>query len=186
MGKSVKSKKQSISVKRKIRSIFSAGRVTSNASEAFQMHESGRFGEKVEGKIQYSLVEASYLLGKDKLEVFQGTKKIKSDKFIELASEKEPNFMAKYQVFKDLRDRGYIVKTALKFGADFRVYSKGVKPGEDHAKWIVFPVYESSIMTWHDFAAKNRVAHSTKKNLLIAIVDDEGDVTYYECSWTRP
>ena len=186
MGKANKSKKQSVSNKKKIKAILSAGRVTSNASDAFQAQESGRFGEKIEGKIQYSLVEAAYLLGKDRLEVFQGTGKIKSDKFLELASEKEPNFMAKYQVFKDLRDRGYIVKTALKFGADFRVYSKGVKPGEDHAKWIVFPVYESSIMTWHDFAAKNRVAHSTKKSLLIAIVDDEGDVTYYECGWVRP
>jgi len=186
MGKTVKLKKQLISTKKKIKATFSAGRVTSNASDAFQAHESGRFGEKVEGKIQYSLVEGAYLLGKGRLEVVQGKKNIKFDKFIELASEKEPNFMAKYQVFKDLRDRGYIVKTALKFGADFRVYGKGVKPGEDHAKWIVFPVYESSIMTWHDFAAKNRVAHSTKKNLLIAIVDDEGDVTYYECNWTRP
>ncbi|MBU2523348.1 MAG: tRNA-intron lyase [Nanoarchaeota archaeon] len=181
-----KSKKQSISEKRKIKAVLSAGRVTSNTSDAFQMHESGRFGEKVEGKIQYSLVEALYLMNKDRLEVLQKKKKIKSEKFIELACEKESNFMAKYPVFRDLRDRGYIVKTALKFGADFRVYNKGVKPGEDHAKWIVFPVYESSVMTWHDFAAKNRVAHSTKKNLLIAIVDDEGDVTYYECRWIRP
>lgn len=186
MGKAFKSKNLPSIVKRKIKSIFSAGRVTSNASEAFQMHESGRFGEKVEGKIQYSLVEALYLLNKGRLEILQKKKKIGSDKFLELASEKEPNFLAKYQVFRDLRDKGYIVKTALKFGADFRVYGKGVRPGEDHAKWIVFPVYESSIMTWHDFAAKNRIAHSTKKNLLIAIVDDEGDVTYYECNWTRP
>jgi tRNA-intron endonuclease len=41
-------------------------------------------------------------------------------------------------------------------------------------------------MTWHDFSAKNRIAHSTKKNLLIAIVDEEGDVSYYEVSWKRP
>ena len=185
MKKTIKSKNK-LETRKKIKSILSAGRITSNSSDAFQLSESGRFGEKVEGKIQYSFVEALYLLNKEKLEIFHGKKKIKSEKFLEIASEKEPNFLAKYQVFKDLRDRGYIVKTALKFGADFRVYNKGVKPGEDHAKWIVFPVYESSIMTWHDFAAKNRVAHSTKKNLLIAIVDDEGDVTYYECGWIRP
>jgi tRNA-intron endonuclease len=41
-------------------------------------------------------------------------------------------------------------------------------------------------MTWHDFSAKNRVAHSTNKTLLIAIVDEESDVSYYEVKWTRP
>ena len=80
----------------------------------------------------------------------------------------------------------YIVKTALKFGADFRIYDRGVKPGEDHAKWVVFPVHEGETLTWYEFAAKNRVAHSTKKRLLIGIVDDESDVTYYEIKWVRP
>ena len=94
--------------------------------------------------------------------------------------------MVKFSVFKDLRDRGYVVKTALKFGADFRVYDRGVKPGEDHAKWVVFPVPEGSTTTWHEFAAKNRVAHSTKKRLLIGVVDDEGDVSYWEIRWIRP
>ncbi len=39
-----------------------------------------------------------------------------------------------------MRNRGYIIKTALKFGADFRVYDRGVKPGEDHARWIIHRV----------------------------------------------
>ena len=85
-----------------------------------------------------------------------------------------------------MRKKGYILKTALKFGADFRVYERGIKPGEDHARWILFIVKESEPLSWHDFAAKNRIAHSTKKNLLIAIVDEEDDVSYYEVSWRKP
>ena len=85
-----------------------------------------------------------------------------------------------------MRNRGYIVKTALKFGADLRIYERGVKPGEEHAKWILYPVYESNGLTWQEFAAKNRVAHSTRKKLLIGIVDDENDVTYYEIEWKKP
>ena len=107
-------------------------------------------------------------------------------KFVNRARKVEPNFWVRYCVFKDIRDRGYIIKTALKFGADFRVYDRGIKPGEDHAKWIVFPVHEAETLTWFEFAAKNRVAHSTKKNLLLAIVDAESSVTYYEISWVRP
>ena len=83
-------------------------------------------------------------------------------------------------------DNQEIKEIALKFGADFRVYDRGVKPGEDHARWVIYPVKEGEVLTWHDFAAKNRVAHSTKKRLMIGIVDDEGDVTYYEIRWMRP
>ena len=108
------------------------------------------------------------------------------DSFLKKAKKVEPNFWIRYCVFRDMRNRGYIIKTALKFGADFRVYDRGVKPGEDHAKWIVYPVHEGEHLTWYEFSAKNRVAHSTKKRLLIGVVDDEGDVTYYEIRWVRP
>ena len=113
-------------------------------------------------------------------------KNLKSDDFIKLAQEIEPNFWVRYCVFRDLRQRGYVVKTALKFGADFRVYDRGIKPGEDHAKWVVFPVHEGGTLTWYDFAAKNRVAHSTRKRLLMSIVDDENCPTFYEIKWIRP
>jgi tRNA-intron endonuclease, archaea type len=49
----------------------------------------------------------------------------------------------------------------------------------------LYTTKENELINWHDFAAKNRVAHSTKKNLVIAIVDDESDVSYYEISWLR-
>ena len=113
-------------------------------------------------------------------------KEVNFDSFIKKAIKIEPNFWTRYAVFKDLRRRGYIVKTALKFGADFRVYDRGIKPGEDHAKWVVFPVNESEVLTWYGFSAKNRVAHSTRKRLLLGIVDAEGDCTYYEVRWIRP
>ena len=87
---------------------------------------------------------------------------------------------------RDLRKKGYIVKTALKFGADFRVYYKGVFPGQDHAHWIAYAAREYEELKWQDFAAKNRVAHSTNKKLLLCILDEEGDVSYYEVSWIRP
>jgi tRNA-intron endonuclease len=40
-------------------------------------------------------------------------------------------------------------------------------------------------MSWHEFSAKNRVAHSTRKNLLLAILDQEGDIIYYEVKWMK-
>ena len=151
------------------------------------IYDKSRFGEPIDkNKFQYALVEAMYLLERDKINIYLKKKSLNFDMFLKLANTLENDFWTRYRVYRDLRKRGYIVKTALKFGADFRVYDRGVKPGEDHAKWIVYPVHESESLTWYEFSAKNRVAHSTRKNLLIAIVDEEGDTTFYTVVWTRP
>ena len=159
-----------------------------DSDEARELYNKSRFGKVLDdGKVQLSLLEGLYLIEKGKIRVKDRRGQVYTTKrFIRKARAIEPNFWTRYCVFSDMRNRGYIIKTALKFGADFRVYDRGVKPGEDHAKWIVYPVHEASSITWYEFAAKNRVAHSTKKRLLIGIVDDESDVTYYEIAWKRP
>jgi len=189
MPRKKKVQKEETPAKETVKAVLARERVlTEVSSEAKELYDKSRFGAlTANGKVQLSLIESLYLIDKKRLEVLDGRNKaIDFDKFLKKAKKINPNILVKYEVFKDLRDRGYIVKTALKFGADFRVYDRGIKPGEDHAKWVVFPVHESEVLTWHEFAAKNRVAHSTKKKLLLGIVDDEGDVTYYEVRWTRP
>ena len=153
-----------------------------------ELYDKTRYGEPLDTKkFQYSLVEALYLVERGKLKIVNDkNKEILFEDFVKKARKIEPNFWIRYVVFKDLRKRGYIVKTALKFGADFRVYDRGVKPGEDHARWIVFPVSEVEHLTWHGFSAMNRVAHSTRKRLLVGVVDSEGDCTFYEIRWLRP
>lgn len=172
-----------------IRALFAKGRiVTENSDMARELWNLSRFGSQLEdGRIQLSILEALYLVDKKRLDVLDGRNKILAfQSLFKRINRQEKDLWIRYAVFKDLRNRGYIVKTALKFGADFRVYDRGVKPGEDHAKWVVYPVHESKSLTWHDFAAKNRVAHSTKKRLMMAVVDDESDVSYWEVRWLRP
>ena len=159
--------------------------ISSNASEAHALYKKSRFGEKVGEKIQYSLSETLFLIDKGKMELFSRNKQIPEKDLMNKFKRIDKKIQIKYPVFKDLREKGYIVKTALKFGAEFRVYDKGARPGKKHAKWIVFTDYESKKISWHEFSAKNRVAHSTKKNLLLAIVDEEGDISYYEVKWVR-
>ncbi|MBI2147040.1 tRNA-intron lyase [Candidatus Woesearchaeota archaeon] len=161
--------------------------VTEDSDAARDIANQGRYGQIVNKCVELSLLEAIYLVEKEKLTVKDKRgKELPADQLMVKARRYDPNISVRYRVFRDIRSRGYIVKTALKFGADFRVYDRGVKPGEDHAKWIVYPVHESSVMTWRDFSAKNRVAHSTKKRLMIGVADDEGDVTFYEIQWMRP
>ena len=160
--------------------------VSSNSVEAFTLYKKSHFGEPIGEKIQYSLLEALFLVEKNKMEIHHLGKKISLKELMKKAYKADKRIHIKYPVFRDLRNRGYVVKTALKFGADFRVYEKGASPGKKHAKWVVFTDHESKRLTWHEFSAKNRVAHSTKKNLLLAILDDEGDVSYYEVHWIKP
>lgn len=171
------------------------------AQEFFSRSSFGEVHGVKEKQLELALDEAFYLMERGKLEVFleeeqkqKGKKakaafrevKLKPEQFLMLASKAEKNFWTKYQVYRDIRTRGYITKTALKFGADYRLYRRGVKPGEDHAKWVLFCASESDTETWNNFSAKNRVAHSTRKKLLLGIVDKEGEVTYYEVRWKKP
>ena len=161
--------------------------VSDDCNHARELFNKSRYGALKENKLVISLLEALYLLSKEKIVVLDKRgKEIDFETLFRKAKKYEPDIKIRYPVFKDLRERGYVVKTALKFGADFRVYDRGIKPGEDHARWVVYAVYESDKQTWFEFSSKSRVAHSTRKNLLIGVVDAEEDVTYYEVSWVRP
>lgn len=161
--------------------------VSECSNEARLLYEKSRFGTLLEdGRVQLTLIETYYLVERKKIKVIHNKKQLKKEELLRKCIRLEKNFWTRFAVYADFRNRGYIIKTALKFGADFRVYNKGVKPGDDHAKWIVYPVRETSTLTWYEFAAKNRVAHSTKKRLLVGVVDEENSVTYYEIKWLKP
>ncbi len=153
---------------------------------ASALYNRSNYGTLKKGELYLSLVEAFFLLEKGKIKVIRGKKPLDKESFLKLARRYDKRFLIRYTVYKDLRERGYVVKTALKYGADFRVYPKGKKMGEDHSKWVVFVVHESERFNWKNFAAMMRVAHSVRKSLLIAVVDDELDVTYYETDWLKP
>lgn len=168
----------------KINAALIAEKVASNSVEAQNLYASKNFGERFNGKILYSLPESLFLVEEGKMEVWDHRQKEISLEELEKKFQRlDKNFLNKFIVYKDLRKKGYVVKTALKFGAEFRVYDKGMSSGKNHSKWILFPVSEHNGFSWQEFAAKNRVAHSSKKNVLVAVVDEEACVSYYEVRW---
>jgi tRNA-intron endonuclease len=152
----------------------------SNKTEAFDLASQSSFGELKSGKVIYSIYEVLYLLETGKAELLNS--KNKKISFRELMSKNSKNHIY-YLVFKDLRDKGMIVKEGLKFGTDFRIYNKGEKPGKAHAKYLLYVVSSKTKLNLHDFAAKTRISHATNKKLLLAIVDSEEDINYYEVDW---
>lgn len=170
----------------KIKAVLMGDKIFSNEREAVALHEKMRFGEKALDKIVYMLEEAFFLVDTEKMEILSSSYKVlKKDDVLKKLVRADKKFLVKYAVFKDLKKKGHIVKSGLKFGADFRVYEKGKKIGRSHSRWICFASNENNSMRWQEFSSMNRVAHSTKKNLLIGIVDQENSVSYYEVSWKK-
>ena len=170
----------------KIQTTLIKNQLTSNSSEAHTLFQKSRFGEKINQKILYSTCEAFFLTQDDKMQINDiENKPLSEEALLKTFCKLDKNFLTKYPVFKDLKKKGYVVKTALKFGAEFRVYEKGADK-KSHSKWLCYPVLENQSLKWQDFTAKNRVAHSSKKNLLIAILDEENQVSYFEIKWTQP
>ena len=161
--------------------------IVEDENRSKSIFDKGWYGKIIKKKLELSVVEALYLMEKGTIEIKSTTgRKINFKKFIKDATKLDPRFWTRHSVYSDIRKRGYITKTALKYGADFRVYDRGASPGKQHAKWVLFAGQEGEAFDWRKFAAMMRVAHSVKKDLMIGIVDDEGDVTYYNVNWTRP
>lgn len=162
-----------------------SGQVQSNSQEAFTVHERSSFGEKQGDIIIYMPVEALFLLQQKKLVFYKGKRIISSEQVLSALKKIDSRIQLQYPAYNDLRKKGYIPKTGLKFGSDFRIYSKGERPGKAHARWIMSCYKDTEKIEWREFASKNRVAHSTNKKMLIALIDQENIPNYYEFSWLR-
>jgi len=147
-------------------------------------------------RVELDLVEATYLVEKEKLKVFvKGAKKKKNVSFkelMEIGNEKVNGFHPQFIVFRDLRERGYLVKTGYKFGAHFRLYERGVKlirgpkQAHEHTKAIVHCVPEESAFSLPEMSRATRLAHNIRATMWWAVVDKEGDCTYYQITRVVP
>ncbi len=154
------------------------GKVLDNrvlVEEGYEHLKEKGFGEEREEGLVLSLYEAFYLLQKGKLVLDMG-----EEAFLRHASSVEEQFLARYAVFKDIRDRGYVVRTGFKFGTHFRVYPRGKKPGEAHTQYVVYVLSEEQRFEPADIARLVRVATGIRTKLLFAMVDSENDVVYYK------
>lgn len=158
--------------------VLSGTKVLVGDSDTKSMLKQRSFGEEEGGRHHISLIEALYLVASDKIEVTDGKKTHDFEDLLKLGNKKETDFYSKYLVYKDLRDRGMLVRTGLKFGTDFRVYERG-KSIKDHSKYLVHVVPEEYTCSFPEMARALRLGKNVNKDLIYAIVDEEGDITYY-------
>lgn len=160
--------------------------VVSEKKLADQLRQKG-FGEPKGKQLILDMREALYLLEKEKIELLdEHDKNVSEEGLLKFASKKEKNFFTKFLVFRDLREKGYCVKTGFKFGFDLRVYPRGSKPGEEHTQWVIKVAEQSERFSMPGYSRMIRLAQNLHTKLLIAIVDAEGDINYYEAERVLP
>ncbi len=153
--------------------------------QANKIHQHGSTGKPLSGgRLQLAPVECLYLLDNEKVRVID-KKSGEELSFEELSSKlaaDDTKLLLKYRVYKDLKSRGLVVKTGLKYGSHFRVYERGESPGSSHSPYLVHAISENAQLTPPELARAVRLAHGVRKKMIFGVVDDEGDVTYYSLS----
>ena len=122
------------------------------------------------------LMEGCYLLEISKIKIYRDKKKVSLDELIKICREEYHNFDKKYLVYKDFREKKYVVNPGIKFGCDFAVYNRG--PGIDHAPYLIQVYNKSDSISSTGVVLAGRLASSVKKQFILAIPSGKSSVDY--------
>ena len=139
--------------------------------------------DEIDAPLILDLIEGYYLLQKSKLTIFKLKKKVTEKQMLEICRKEYHNFDKKFLVYKNFRDKGYIVNPGIKFGCDFAVYQKG--PGIDHAPYLVQVYNTSDTITTTGVVLAGRLATTVRKQFILAIPRGKEDVNYLALDWWK-
>jgi len=144
-----------------------------------QLQEKG-FGERFGKKLVLDLYEALYLLEKRKFEIQDLRKRaVGEEQLLRAAKRLNRRFYSNFVVYRDIREKGYVIKTGFKFGFPFRVYPKGKKPGEEHTQWVILVCTQEERFSMPELSRMVRLASNLNTVLVQAVVDSENDINYF-------
>jgi tRNA-intron endonuclease len=159
------------------------------------LYKSGFFGktvnvakpkeeDEVSAYLELSFLEASYLLEKGRIRLTQAGRPVSEKKLLSTARKSMRLFDELYTVYKDLRGKGYVVRPAMKFGADFAVYQYG--PGIDHAPFIVHVIPGTESIDPVEMVRAGRLSHTVRKKFILATIDEaQKKVLYFMFMWWK-
>jgi tRNA-intron endonuclease len=90
-----------------------------------------------------------------------------------------PDVLTQFLIYRDLRNRGYVVKDGFGFGSDFRVYERG-HFGEKGAKFLIFGLVEGQQEKMGALQKKIQEITQMGKEPIIAVIERRGEVIYYK------
>jgi len=147
------------------------------------LRNSGYYGKVMGSVLQLSLIESCYLMSRGELDVvFSSGESVSEKDLISIGVDTQEEFSIRLNAFRDLKERGLIVKTGFKYGTHFRVYEGS--PDESHARYLVHAVPESKVVMWPEISRTVRLSGGVKKEILFCRVGKT--VEYLEFKWFRP
>ena len=129
------------------------------------------------------LMEGCYLLEISKIKIYRDKKKVSLEELVKICREEYHNFDKKYLVYKDFREKDYVVNPCIKFGCDFAVYNRG--PGIDHAPYLIQVYNKSDSISSTRVVLAGRLASSVKKQFILAIPSGKSSVDYLALDWWK-
>lgn len=148
-------------------------------SELMELRDRG-FGDLRNGRLFFTPYESFYLTEKQRIRVFE--KKTENEltlrDLVQRFSVGKPAIWIKYLVYRDLRDRGYIVRESNP-NFDFDIYGKGP------LRRLISIVYEGGEASLRKLQKLLGYAEKEKKELILAVVDRRTDIVYYTLSSLR-
>jgi len=137
------------------------------------------FGEIEQEKLFLKSFETLYLLYTKRLILKKNKKQIDFDIFMNICQKTDPEILTKFLIYRDLRNRGYVVKDGFGFGSDFRVYERG-HYGEKGAKFLIFGLNEGQQEKMGNLQKKIEEITQMGKEPIIAVIERRGEVIYYK------
>ncbi|GKS66541.1 tRNA-intron lyase [Nitrosarchaeum sp.] len=139
--------------------------------------------EEISVPLILDLIEGLYLLENKKITIYKLNQKITVDNMIELCKKEYHDFNKKYLVYKDFRDKRYVINPGIKFGCDFAVYEKG--PGIDHAPFLIQVYNRSDPITSTGIVLAGRLATTVRKQFILAIPRGKDKVDFLALDWWK-
>jgi len=164
-----------------------------NIEDSRKLFSSGYYGkpigipkpkfDEIDVPLILDLIEGLYLLEIKKITIYKGKKKININNMIEICKKEYHDFDKKYLVYKNFRDKGYIINPGLKFGCDFAVYEKG--PGIDHAPFLIQVYNRSDNISSTAIVLAGRLATTVRKQFILAIPKGKDKVDFLALDWWK-
>ena len=139
--------------------------------------------EEIDAPLILDLIEGLYLLENKKITITKFKQKITIEQLREICKKEIHEFDKKYIVYKNFRDKGYIINPGIKFGCDFAVYEKG--PGIDHAPFLIQVYNRSESITSTGIVLAGRLATTVRKQFILAIPKGKDKVDFLALDWWK-
>jgi tRNA-intron endonuclease len=160
--------------------------LVSEQKEGSQLYNKGNYGYPISGGgVELDLIEATYLVECGRLDVEHQDRMMTFQSLFRHASALEEDFDIRYIVYRDMRSRGFVVKSE-QGDFDLSIYPRGMMISNSRPIYLVKSVSERTAFDIDVFMRQAENPLMSKKELLYAVVDEEGDLTYYAISKASP